>query len=218
MIESGVPVLALDADGISGGLAIRPTVTGEALEGRPGELPPGTPVASGAAFGWSWLADLLEDYGFEARRNLKTYAAHQPLAFAGMEAGFRERAEAVTALLHHDANLGLSLLHAGLPPQWSLQMAQACAIEVQRKLLGEEAGQLYDRMYGNEPDTWRDDLDGWDRITRLAATLRPEELLELARLDKGSALAVERVDLAAFLDRLDQAHVVTLMPSPAGRT
>ncbi len=67
-------------------------------------------------------------------------------------------------LLHHDASLGLSLLHAGLPPQWDLQMAQACATEVQHKLLGERTGQLYDRMYGNEPDTWRDDLDGWDRI------------------------------------------------------
>ena len=31
-----------------------------------GGLPPGTPVASGAAFGWGWLAELLEDYGFEA--------------------------------------------------------------------------------------------------------------------------------------------------------
>src|SRR5438034_1164614 len=31
-----------------------------------GDLPPGTPVASGAAFGWSWLAGLLEDYGFDA--------------------------------------------------------------------------------------------------------------------------------------------------------
>jgi hypothetical protein len=31
-----------------------------------GELPAGTPVAFEAAFGWSWLADLLEDYGFEA--------------------------------------------------------------------------------------------------------------------------------------------------------
>jgi len=31
-----------------------------------GGLPPGTPVASGAAFGWGWLAGLLEDYGFEA--------------------------------------------------------------------------------------------------------------------------------------------------------
>jgi transposase len=31
-----------------------------------GDLPPGTPVAFEAAFGWGWLAALLEDYGFEA--------------------------------------------------------------------------------------------------------------------------------------------------------
>src|SRR5690348_6821601 len=31
-----------------------------------GDLPSGTPVAFEAAFGWSWLAELLEDYGFEA--------------------------------------------------------------------------------------------------------------------------------------------------------
>jgi transposase len=30
-----------------------------------GNLPSGTPVAFEAAFGWSWLADLLEDYGFD---------------------------------------------------------------------------------------------------------------------------------------------------------
>jgi transposase len=30
-----------------------------------GDLPAGTPVASGAASGWGWLAGLLEDYGFD---------------------------------------------------------------------------------------------------------------------------------------------------------
>ena len=30
-----------------------------------GDLPSGTPVAFEAAFGWGWLADLLEDYGFD---------------------------------------------------------------------------------------------------------------------------------------------------------
>ena len=44
MIESGVPVLALDGDRISGTLAIRPSVAAETLEGRPGELPQGTLV------------------------------------------------------------------------------------------------------------------------------------------------------------------------------
>lgn len=31
-----------------------------------GDLPSGTPVAFEAAFGWSWLANLLEDYGFDS--------------------------------------------------------------------------------------------------------------------------------------------------------
>jgi phenylalanyl-tRNA synthetase beta subunit len=44
MIESGVPVSAFDSDRVEGPLAIRPTGTGEALEGRPGELPVGTLV------------------------------------------------------------------------------------------------------------------------------------------------------------------------------
>src|SRR5205085_11218794 len=30
-----------------------------------GDLPAGTPVAFEAAYGWSWLAGLLEDYGFD---------------------------------------------------------------------------------------------------------------------------------------------------------
>jgi transposase len=42
------------------------TVNGaEPILGLIGDLPSGTPVAFEAAFGWSWLADLLEDYGFE---------------------------------------------------------------------------------------------------------------------------------------------------------
>ena len=44
MIESGVPVVAFDADAIAGPLGIRPSSAGEALEGRPGELPAGTLV------------------------------------------------------------------------------------------------------------------------------------------------------------------------------
>src|SRR5512139_304199 len=67
-------------------------------------------------------------------------------------------------LLHRDSALGVTLLHAGLPPQWDVQTAQSCAVEVERKLTGESAGQVYERMYGNEPDVWSDDLEGWRRI------------------------------------------------------
>lgn len=44
IIESGVALRAFDADRVSGPPAIRPSHQGEALEGRPGELPPGTLV------------------------------------------------------------------------------------------------------------------------------------------------------------------------------
>ncbi|HEY1347141.1 MAG TPA: transposase [Streptosporangiaceae bacterium] len=38
----------------------------EPMLGLLGGLPAGTPVAFEAAFGWGWLAGLLEDYGFDA--------------------------------------------------------------------------------------------------------------------------------------------------------
>jgi transposase len=37
----------------------------ETILGVIGGLPPGTPAAFEAAFGWGWLAELLEDYGFD---------------------------------------------------------------------------------------------------------------------------------------------------------
>jgi bis(5'-nucleosyl)-tetraphosphatase (symmetrical) len=67
-------------------------------------------------------------------------------------------------LLHHDAALGWTLLHAGLPPQWTLATARSCAAEVERHLRGEFVGTLFEHMYGNEPDLWRDDLEGWARL------------------------------------------------------
>jgi DNA/RNA-binding domain of Phe-tRNA-synthetase-like protein len=44
VVESGVALRAFDADKVAGGLALRGSVAGEALAGRPGELPPGTLV------------------------------------------------------------------------------------------------------------------------------------------------------------------------------
>jgi bis(5'-nucleosyl)-tetraphosphatase (symmetrical) len=67
-------------------------------------------------------------------------------------------------LLHHDEALGITLLHAGLPPQWDIATASDCARQVESELRGIRSGNFFERMYGNEPDLWRDDLDGWDRL------------------------------------------------------
>ncbi|QJQ98222.1 symmetrical bis(5'-nucleosyl)-tetraphosphatase [Halomonas sp. PGE1] len=56
------------------------------------------------------------------------------------------------------------MTHAGLLPQWSLDQAAGLAREVQAVLGGEHAGAFLERMYGNAPALWRDDLDGVDRL------------------------------------------------------
>jgi len=67
-------------------------------------------------------------------------------------------------LMHHDAVLRASLLHAGLPPQWDIARARACASELEVALRSDRSGDLFSRMYGNQPDLWRDDLEGADRL------------------------------------------------------
>ena len=67
-------------------------------------------------------------------------------------------------MLYHDPALGRLMIHAGLPPQWDLDLACRCAAELERVLQGEASGGFFARMYGNQPDLWRDDLEGMDRL------------------------------------------------------
>lgn len=67
-------------------------------------------------------------------------------------------------LLHHDARLGYTLIHAGLPPQWDLATAQACAKEAEQVLRGADANAFFQRMYGDQPQQWRADLAGVERL------------------------------------------------------
>jgi len=67
-------------------------------------------------------------------------------------------------LLHHDAQLNFTMIHAGLPPQWDLTTAQACAREIETILQSDQHVEFLDRMYGNEPDQWDEKLQGWDRL------------------------------------------------------
>lgn len=67
-------------------------------------------------------------------------------------------------LLHHDAQRGYTLIHAGLPPQWDLATAQACAAEAAQVLRGAEAITFFQQMYGDQPKQWREDLCGVERL------------------------------------------------------
>ena len=62
------------------------------------------------------------------------------------------------------ADGGFVMVHAGLLPSWSLEKALSLAREVEDALRGENYRELVERMYGNHPPQWRDDLTGIDRL------------------------------------------------------
>ncbi|MBC7983832.1 MAG: symmetrical bis(5'-nucleosyl)-tetraphosphatase [Candidatus Obscuribacterales bacterium] len=68
-------------------------------------------------------------------------------------------------LLHHDAALGYTMIHAGLPPQWNLATAKACAQELAAALRNDnDARELFTHMYGDKPHRWSNELRGIDRL------------------------------------------------------
>lgn len=65
-------------------------------------------------------------------------------------------------LLHDD--LGYTMVHAGLAANWSLDKAKKLAQEVEIILQSDKAYNFFKHMYGNQPNAWSDDLEGFDRL------------------------------------------------------
>jgi bis(5'-nucleosyl)-tetraphosphatase (symmetrical) len=70
-------------------------------------------------------------------------------------------------LFHEDPALNLCMLHAGLPPQWDLQLARQCAREFETALQ-RDPKMLFDRLYGDQPDRWDDVHDAEERLRFIA--------------------------------------------------
>ena len=94
-------------------------------------------------------------------------------------------------LLHHDPEVGFTMVHAGLPPQWDLVDAIAAAGELQAVLGGDDFVAFLEEMYGNLPNHWSPELRGIERLrfivnalTRLRF-LRPDGSLDFS--SKGPA-------------------------------
>ena len=57
-----------------------------------------------------------------------------------------------------------TLVHAGIPPQWSVGEAAGFAREVENALTGPQCLDFLRDMYGNDPIVWSDDLTGTARL------------------------------------------------------
>jgi bis(5'-nucleosyl)-tetraphosphatase (symmetrical) len=67
-------------------------------------------------------------------------------------------------LFYTDATLGYSMVHAGIPPGWSLARTQKRAHEVEQMLSSSRYLDFLDTMYGDEPLRWSKELRGMDRL------------------------------------------------------
>lgn len=67
-------------------------------------------------------------------------------------------------LLIHDKTLESTVIHAGLPPQWTLKDAQQCARELETSLQSDRFHDFCQAMYGNKPRKWQNDLAGFERL------------------------------------------------------
>lgn len=65
-------------------------------------------------------------------------------------------------LLHREH--GYALVHAGIPPQWTLKQAAKYAAEVEAVLRSPNCVDFLEAMYGNEPAIWSDKLTGMTRL------------------------------------------------------
>lgn len=65
-------------------------------------------------------------------------------------------------LLHHAQ--GFTMVHAGIPPQWTIEQAAARAREVEAVLQSPDCTEFFKAMYGNEPALWSDNLTGMERL------------------------------------------------------
>jgi bis(5'-nucleosyl)-tetraphosphatase (symmetrical) len=67
-------------------------------------------------------------------------------------------------LLHVDKDRGYVLVHAGLPPQWTVAQAQQYAAEVEAVLASDSRTDFFAEMYAQTHACWSEELTGYARL------------------------------------------------------
>ena len=66
-------------------------------------------------------------------------------------------------LLLTDTDLGFTMVHAGIAPQWTLDTAKNFAKECESILQNEKIDDFLMHMYGDKPNIWSDSIEGYAR-------------------------------------------------------
>jgi bis(5'-nucleosyl)-tetraphosphatase (symmetrical) len=73
-------------------------------------------------------------------------------------------------LAHVDRELGWMMIHAGLAPKWTTELAEKHAREIEKQLHGDGYRKLFRNMYGDKPN-WSPQLGGYDRARAIINVL-----------------------------------------------
>ncbi len=125
-------------------------------------------------------------------------------------------------LVHHDKHLNYTLVHAGIPPQWSIKKSLKRAQEVEIILRSDRYHEFLSIMYGNTPSKWKKGLsehERWRVITNYFTRMRfctKKGELELTtkagihHAPKGYAPWFEHLERKAYYDPIIFGHWAAL--------
>jgi bis(5'-nucleosyl)-tetraphosphatase (symmetrical) len=74
-------------------------------------------------------------------------------------------------LVFHNEEKNITILHAGVHPDWSIIKTRQLANEIEQLLQSDNHINFYKHMYGDKPLVWSDDLSGWSRYRFITNTL-----------------------------------------------
>ena len=74
-------------------------------------------------------------------------------------------------LAKYSRKLNTLLVHAGVPPQWSVEDTLSLAREVEARLQSDDYEAFLSDMYGNSPNRWRAGLSGNKRLRVIVNSL-----------------------------------------------
>ncbi len=74
-------------------------------------------------------------------------------------------------LAHYSKKLDTLMIHAGLPPQWTVKKTLRRAREVEKTLQSDDYDYFLKDMYGNKPDKWSGKLTGSKRLRYIVNAL-----------------------------------------------
>ena len=104
-------------------------------------------------------------------------------------------------LIHYSNFQNILMVHAGIPPIWDLDQATQHAREVETALKNDlEIKDFLSHMYGSQPDTWSDDLQGFDRLRAITNYLtRMRFCTQEGRLEFTATAGADQIPEQGFL-------------------